>query len=1060
MRLREDLRLKATLIANAINPEHVAALSFTAADESLHVFKRMRRQLASAAGLLGIHEIYGVARRGDRFVFGPAICPPEHTALPPPGSPLEKPPPELERMFATGQSTTTKPFWGADGQFVTAFVPVLSSRSGEILMALGIASDASSWQAVIDDARSPPIVITLIFLAIFLISYLVIVKRQRLRERSQQYLPHAETAFCLIALTILALTFARQAYQKETRERANAFVSSAYSHMSVVSRKFMEIGKTLEAIEGLFASSDHVSSQEFHSFIRQFLKNGASEAFAWLPEVPGSERAAFEAAVRREGKPGFSIWQLDNSAKRVPAAARDMHYPVLYVEPQSRYAHLSGFDMGTYPGVGETIRSCMDEHLPTATGTIRLLHRNGSACSLVIFFHPVKNISRKGLLTANVRLQNLISMPAYKIGSLTKHLSAELFQLEQGAPPVFLTSTENTPSLLADGWSNKHGDRLSIKVPIFCFGKTYALVISAKPEWFKNYPIHQHKIILLGGMLLTAAVTIMVALLTNRRAFLEQKVMDQTTDLRRGRDNLSAVFDAAPAAMLVTDGNSDIVDANLGAEKLFRRKIQNLQHPRLGHLIGCLHCQRPELRCGETVFCHECPLNSAVKSVIAGGEPVCNQDVNVRIKAGEAEKQVWLRVNATPVTFSRQPHVLISLHDITCEIEMQQQLQQASKMDAIGRLAGGVAHDFNNLLQAILGFTELLLSGTDKKDHQYNDLKQIEKAARRAADLTSQLLAFSRRQNIEPRPIDINEAVRTTDMMLRRILGEDIEIFHNLDPDIHPVLADPTQVEQVIINLAVNARDAMPHGGRLSFSTSLARFSQVDTLLIPESLPGSFVCLSVADSGTGISRENLPHIFEPFFTTKLSGKGTGLGLSVIYGIVKQNGGWINVYSEPGQGSNFKIYLPATDQPVGEQNEEPSHPLPISLPGLGKHILLVEDEPEVRDLVSLILRGAGYKVTAHDSAAAAIAAFEQNPGGFDLLFSDIVLGGMNGVDLACLLRKRRPDLPVLLCSGYTDERVRWELIQQEGFIFLTKPCPSAKMLIVIEEALRQVRPETN
>lgn len=521
MRLREDLRLEATLIAGAINPEYVYAWSFTAADESLPSFKRMRRQLAAAAGHLDVHEIYSVARRGDQFVFGPSSYPPEHAVASAPGMVYIKPPPELERVFTTGQSMTTKPFRDAYGHFVTAFVPILSARTGEILMVLAIDSDASSWQAVIADARRPPIIVTLTFLAVFLIGYLVMVRRQRLRERSLHYLPHAETAFCFIALIILVMTFARQSYQKETRQRANAFISSAYSHMGAVSREFLEIGKILETIESLVVSSGHVGSQEFCSFTQKFEGKSASAAFSWLPEVPGPERAAFEAATRKQGKASFSIWQLDESEKRIPAAAQEMHYPILYVEPQALYAPLSGFDMATYPGVRETIRTCMAENLPTATDTIRLLCRNGGGCSLVIFFRPVTSPSQKGLLTANVRLQNLISTPAYKIGPLTKHLAAELFQLEQGTPPVFLTSTENTPSHSSDCWRNKQGNSLSITVPIFCFGKTYALAISAKPEWFRNYPLREHRIILLGGLLLTAAFTIMVALLTNRRTFLE-----------------------------------------------------------------------------------------------------------------------------------------------------------------------------------------------------------------------------------------------------------------------------------------------------------------------------------------------------------------------------------------------------------------------------------------------------------------------------------------------------------------------------------------------------------
>ena len=414
----------------------------------------------------------------------------------------------------------------------------------------------------------------------------------------------------------------------------------------------------------------------------------------------------------------------------------------------------------------------------------------------------------------------------------------------------------------------------------------------------------------------------------------------------------------------------------------------------------------------------------------------------------------WVSASKAPIK-DKEGHVvgLVGIsRDITPEIELQQQLQQVYKMDAIGRLAGGVAHDFNNLLQAILGFTEILLAGVAEQDAQYGDLKQIERAAKRAADLTRQLLAFSRKQRVTPQVLNINHIISSTEKMLHRLMGEGIEIIQKLDPDVLSVRADPNQIEQIIVNLAVNARDSMPQGGRLIFSTDTFELKPADAEAIPEAIPGLFTRLSVSDTGTGISPDMLPHLFEPFFTSKAQGKGTGLGLSVIYGIVKQNGGWINVDSREGRGTTFNIFLPA-------RNETPEAPdagslgqASITLQGLGKSILLVEDEPGVRSLAALVLQGAGYKVCACESAQEAKAFFAHKDAHFDLLFSDVVLVGQNGIDLALELRTKCPTLPVLLCSGYADDSVRWESIQHECFHFLPKPYPTAKLLSSVRDAL--------
>ena len=435
------------------------------------------------------------------------------------------------------------------------------------------------------------------------------------------------------------------------------------------------------------------------------------------------------------------------------------------------------------------------------------------------------------------------------------------------------------------------------------------------------------------------------------------------------------------------------------------------------------------------------------------GRPVIAK-VEKRVK-GDGQAQ-WHSIVKAPIKdqSGRVTGLVGIARDITQEIELQQQLQQALKMDAIGRLAGGVAHDFNNLLQAILGFTELLLERADHQTSQYSDLKEIESAARRAAELTRQLLAFSRKQRIEPRVMDLNQAIAATEKMLRRILGENIRIDMQLEPDLIRVCADPGQIDQIIMNLAVNAQDAMPDGGRLHLATSNVELKTGDVQSIPEAQAGAFVCLAVSDSGRGMTPDVQSHLFEPFYTTKGLGKGTGLGLAVIYGIVKQHGGWINVYSQLGIGSTFKVYLPAyqgmAGDPVARATVEES--LSETLCGHGERVLLVEDERGVRNLATHVLEASGYTVLACESAEEALSVFERESGRFDLVFSDVVLPGRNGIELVDLLQAKSPDLPALLCSGYTDSRARWSVIEDRHIPFLQKPYPSAALLRAFRNVL--------
>jgi PAS domain S-box-containing protein len=397
----------------------------------------------------------------------------------------------------------------------------------------------------------------------------------------------------------------------------------------------------------------------------------------------------------------------------------------------------------------------------------------------------------------------------------------------------------------------------------------------------------------------------------------------------------------------------------------------------------------------------------------------------------------WEHASISPIIDStgQISHFIGIKEDITERKRLEQQFFQAQKMEAIGRLAGGVAHDFNNLLSVIIGSSDLLLDTLDQSDPKRVELEEIKDAGNRAATLTSQLLAFSRKQIRTPEFMDINEVLTDVEKMLHRLIGEDVEVVLRLSPEIGQIYADPVQLEQVIMNLAVNARDAMPQGGKFILETADVTLDEEyarDHIAIK---PGRYTMLAVSDTGCGMTPEIQAHLFEPFFTTKERGKGTGLGLSTVYGIVKQNDGFIWVYSEPNQGTTFKIYLPTIDRPV--VSETPPIKEVANLHGT-ETILVVEDDPHLRALASRILQRHGYAVLEAQHAASAELICGQHQGPIHLLLTDIVMPGASGRQLAHLLANSRPEMKVIYTSGYANDVIaqRWNL--EPGITLIQKP----------------------
>ncbi|HEY0021545.1 MAG TPA: PAS domain S-box protein [Longimicrobium sp.] len=391
-----------------------------------------------------------------------------------------------------------------------------------------------------------------------------------------------------------------------------------------------------------------------------------------------------------------------------------------------------------------------------------------------------------------------------------------------------------------------------------------------------------------------------------------------------------------------------------------------------------------------------------------------------------------------------------AMEDITRRKQLEAQLVDAKRLESVGRLAGGVAHDFNNLLTAITGYTEMLLSDVEPGGEMHADLMEIRNAAARATGLTRQLLAFSRRQVLQPRVLNLNATIRDLERMFRRLLREDVRLQVELDPAAGQVRADPAQVEQVLLNLAVNARDAMPAGGTLRIATRAAVVGAGDGLCAPpvNLKPGRYVVISASDTGEGIAPEVLPQIFEPFFTTKPAGLGTGLGLATVYGIIKQSGGTVWAESEPGRGATFHVYLPATDELPGAVTA-----LPARTPTAGTGtVLLVDDDAAVRTFVRTVLSGAGYRVMDAADGAQALHVAAECDGALDLLLTDVVMPRMGGRDLADEVARRWPGLPTLFMSGYTDDALADHGVLDPTVMLLEKPFSREALLEHVREAL--------
>lgn len=597
---------------------------------------------------------------------------------------------------------------------------------------------------------------------------------------------------------------------------------------------------------------------------------------------------------------------------------------------------------------------------------------------------------------------------------------------------VVASALNSDQGYLAFSGEKSFGDRHLLILPLWASNEILGVLILSLSRPIESWENGFLQLCLLQTRQLAASIhnKSLSKKLKAHEALLRQKITGRTQNLEHAKRELKTILDSIRTGIIIIDEEThQVMNANKTA-------LEIMGYPKETIIGSPCHS-----------FClmenQKCPL--AVSGLNSSLE---NSEYALTKSNGET---IPILKTVVSVMLGGRSCLIESFVDITERKHLEQQFHQSQKLEAIGRLAGGVAHDFNNLLMAIMGYCDLTLAGLKKNTQPYHYVEEITKAADRAASLTRQLLALSRRQVLQPKILDLNAILSDIKKMLLRIIGEDIELITSLDPAAGTVKADKGQLEQVIMNLTINARDAMPRGGRLLFETTNCRIDQPYLHRHPIVIPGDYTLLTVSDNGEGMDQETQSHIFEPFFTTKGQGKGTGLGLSTVYGIVKQSGGYIWVYSESGKGTTIKIFLPQATEPFvrPERTAEPLHS-----PQGSETILLIEDEPMLRTSIKEGLETSGYHVLDACNGNQALLISQRYSPLIHLVLTDVVMPGMNGREAAESLTLIHPEARVLFMSGYTDDAVIRHGLLNEKTAFLQKPFTPRALAYKVREILDQ------
>ncbi|HMP77049.1 MAG TPA: CHASE domain-containing protein [Kiritimatiellia bacterium] len=1046
-RIRDDLLRRATLVSWALRADLVDSLAGDKQDRDTLPYQRIQRQLESARQLYAdCRFLYLCRMRADgKIIFLVDAEPEDSDDHSPPGQVYDEASEIFYRVQRSGVAATEGPIQDRWGTWISAIVPLFHPVDDRLVAMLGMDIDASKWRHQLIRPALVPIAFTAAFLIVVLLSNRRIARRQRgspRRPRPVWRCPEVHLALAVgLILTLLGIYLVRDG---ERERRRALFMHKAVLQTSLLQQFLSRIGDNyLESVARYFMSSEFVDRSEFSRFVGHLVNRPYARRWGWVPVVRDEDRARFVEAVRNGGAPDFEIWEFGPGGTRVAGTQRPLYYPYCYLEPEERSAGMLGGDHGTVPHLVEAMRRAAESNLPEASDPIqdpvRTNERNIVLYRAVITGEPP---TLHGFTTLVLHPETLLFRALSRESTKSEAITdADLYQVDPNGLFVHLASNRGNdrrahPATYTTDLLREEPDLLL--APVFAFGKTYALASRPGSGFSDWYPALTTRRVTIVGLLLTGLLTALVATLTNRRTALEQMVNERTAKLLESEASYHGLFNSMRHAIFIQDREGRFLGANDGAVAMF------------GYSREELTGQTPVLfDPGERN-----DMAAAFRAIREASEgEVRHFEFWGRRKDGAILPcEVWLNKGA----YFGQSAVIAVVSDISdrkkSEQEhekLQSQLQQAQKMESIGRLAGGVAHDFNNMLQAILGNTMLALEEvTTGPQSEY--LQEIKRSAERSADLTRQLLAFASRQPVSPRVIDLNDTIAGTLKMLRRLIGEDIRLQWVPGTDLEPVLMDPTQLDQILANLAVNARDAMNGGGVITIETAHLPVTDAAARAAHPDAPAVDIALiSFRDNGKGMDEETRIHIFEPFFTTKEAGKGTGLGLATVFGIVKQNNGFIDVKSAPGAGTVFTIGIPCAAAGRPHETE----------PGIGAHagggtetILVVEDEQAVLQFVAQSLRKLGYTVLATTRPEEAITLLRDHAGPVHALITDVVLPGINGRELAQTVTSIHPGVRCIFMSGYTADIIATRGILDAEVNFIQKPFRAPDLATLLRAVL--------
>ena len=1030
-RMRDALLEEATLISWAIRADAVAGVQCSEADLGTPGYEAIKTQLVESRNLYPyIRFIYLMRQRADGAVVFVADSEPSTSAdYSPPGQTYDEASPILLDVFDRRESATEGPMRDRWGMWYSAFVPLFDPYSDEVSSVLGVDINVTAWRADVMRSVFPPVVATMVMLA--LAGVFIRLRRlayDGLRPRVSRWWEIAVSASFGLVLTV---SFALAVNENESWKNHLAFRRVVTVQASSLQQILFRIGENyLEGIARFFEGSDFVDRREFGDYTGYLLNRPYASSWSWIPLVKAENKRAFEIALQEAGVEDYTVWEGDPRNGRQAAGARPVHYPVCYIEPQAEHRAWLGYDVGSDPEHRAAIDYAKRNRILSASPA-RSVPALGPG-KYVVAFRPVFNRSepeRLSGLAATVLDMDLLLARALSRGTANGASIAhiELYELIPGRPPEFLASNgpERDGRLFSKIQHRKGPSGLkSFSAPAYAFGRVYAVLAEPAAGFNRLYPPREGVRAGAVGLLVTGLITALIGLLTNRRARLEQQVAERTAALRKSEESYRGLFNAIQQSIYIQDERGCFVDVNDGAVARYGYTREEF--------IG----RSPDFVAAPEKNDMNQVQASFVRAWNGGTE---HFEFWGLTKSGEVfPKEVWLCKG----TYMGKDVVIAVSTDITerkqAEGEnerLQAQLLQSQKMESIGRLAGGVAHDFNNMLQAIIGNTSLAKQEIAASHPVAEYLSEIENSAHRSARLTRQLLAFASKQTIQPRILDLNDTVGGMLKMLRRLIGEDIQLSWNPGPNLWPVKIDPGQIDQILANLAVNARDAISGAGSIVIETE--NFSCEPERCRHNCIrcaPCQYVVISVTDNGSGMSDDVRAHLFEPFFTTKEPGKGTGLGLATVFGIVQQNNGVIEVDSAPGRGSTFRILLPKIDVefPVATAS-----PIQDTLSGR-ETILLVEDEAVILQVGMISLQRLGYSVLVASTPDIALRAAREYDGIIHLLITDVILPGVNGPELAQQIARIKPGIACLFMSGYTADVISDRSVLDESVNFIQKP----------------------